>query len=255
MRGGEGGWLGRRAAWIPLVAGAAVLGYWQWTSAARDISKAIEDPAAEAGYFEPLRQFMATLPDQRRIEIPFTSSRWEGAEIAPDTALARGWLRQLDTGLNPVFYRGRLDRLTYAAWLSENAVRYVALPGAKPDASSYRERALIERGLPYLKPRFRSEGWRVYEVTLPAPFVVPARRANLTLEQLRGDELLLRVIRPGAALVRVRFTPYWLAHGGCVERSGRWTKVTARRPGFLRLTIRFSPERIVSRGRRCDGRR
>ena len=248
------GWTSARAAWAPLLAAAALLGYWQWTSAARDLSKAARDPAAQAGYFEPLRRFMATLPDQRRIEIPFTSSRWEGAEIAHDTALARGWLRQLDTGLNPVFYRGRLNRLTYASWLSENAVRYVALPSAKPDPSAYRERALIEGGLPYLRLRFRSREWRVYEVTLPAPFVIPEGRANLALEQLRPDELLLRVIRPGAALVRVRFTPYWLAHGGCVERAGRWTKVTAHRPGLLRLTTRFAPERIVSRGRRCSGR-
>ena len=82
--------------------------------------------------------------------------------------------------------------------------------------------------------------------------MIPEGRANLFLEQLGSDELLLRVIRPGAALVRVRFTPYWFAHGGCVERSGKWTKVTARRTGFLRLTTGFSPERIVSRGRRCD---
>ena len=45
-----------------------------------------------------------------------------------ETPLARGWLRQLDTGLHPIFYRGRINRLTYASWLAENAVRYVALP-------------------------------------------------------------------------------------------------------------------------------
>ena len=241
-----------RGWWIAAVAGTLVLGYWQWTSAVRDISKAIGDPAADAGYFDPVRRFMAGLPDQRRIEIPFTSSRWENAEIAPVTPLARGWLRQLDTHLNPVFYKGELNRVTYASWLAENAVRYVALPSAKPDKSSYGERSLIERGLPYLRRRFRSRHWRVYEVILPAPFVIPRGRANLTLDDLGSDRVLLRVRRPGEALVRVRWTPYWLAHGGCVERAGRWTKVTARRTGVLRLTIRFSPERVVSRGRRCD---
>jgi hypothetical protein len=234
------------------VAGFGLLGYWQWTSAIRDIDKAIHDPAAESGYFEPLRAYLATLPDQRRIEIPFTSSRWENAEVAPLAPLARGWQRQLDTGRNPVFYRGGLNRLTYASWLAENAVRYVALPSAKPDRSSYAERALIEDGLPYLRLRWRSREWRVYEVLLPAPMVISQGRANVVLEQLGSDELLLDVKRPGEALVRVRWTPYWFAAGGCVERAGRWTRVIAERRGFMRLSTRFAPERIVDHGRRCD---
>ena len=41
--------------------------------------------------------FLFRLPDQRRIEIPFTRSHWEGSEVAMDQPLARGWLRQLDT--------------------------------------------------------------------------------------------------------------------------------------------------------------
>jgi hypothetical protein len=236
------------------VAGFALLGYWQWTSAIRDIDKALRDPAAEAGYFEPLRAFLATLPEQRRIEIPFTSSRWENAEVAPLAPLARGWQRQLDTGRNPVFYRGDLNRLTYASWLAENGVRYVALPSAKPDRSSYAERGLIESGLPYLRLRWRSRDWRVYDVLLAAPMVVPQGRAKVVLEQFGSDELLLDVKRPGDALVRVRWTPYWFAAGGCVERAGEWTRVIAPERGFMRLSTRFAPERIVEHGRRCDDR-
>jgi hypothetical protein len=234
------------------LAGFGLLAYWQWTSAIRDIDKALRDPAAESDYFEPLRQFLSTLPDQRRIEIPFTSSRWENAEVAPIVPLARGWLRQLDTGLNPVFYRGGLNRLTYASWLAENGVRYVALPSAKPDKSSYGERALIEKGLRYLRLRWKSDDWRVYEVLLPAPIVIPQGQANIVLEQLGSDQLLLDVKQPGEALVRVRWTPYWFAAGGCVERAGDWTRVIAGERGFMRLSTRFAPERIVEHGRRCD---
>jgi hypothetical protein len=226
---------------------------WQWSAPVRDIAKYIEDPAAKAGYFDALKEYMATLAPQRRIEIPFTRSHWEAAEIAPDVPLARGWLRQLDTGNNPIFYRGQLNRFTYASWLAENAVRYVALPSAIPDRSSYQERALIERGLPYLQLVWRSDEWRLYEVILPAPFVIPEQRANFVLEQLNRDELLLDVKRPGAAIVRVRWTPYWFARGACVERHGAWTRVISRHRGFVRLSTRFSPERVVSRGRRCDG--
>jgi hypothetical protein len=242
----------RRVVWLALLPVFAALAFWQWSPAVRDFYKAVDDPAAEKKYFEPLKQYLATLPDQRRIEIPFTKSHWENAEVAGIVPLARGWLRQLDTGRHPVFYKGPLNEVTYASWLSENAVRYVALPSAKPDSSTYKERALIERGLPYLKLRWSSKDWRVFEVTLPAPFVIPRGHANITLEQLGSDRVLLRVLRPGQALVRVRWTPYWFAHGGCVEREGEWTKVTALREGFLELTTRFSPERIWDRGRRCD---
>ena len=239
---------------VPLLAvGFAALAFWQWSPAVRDVIKYIEDPAAKSDYFEPLRTFLNTLPDQRRVEIPFTRSHWEGAEVAMDVPLARGWLRQLDTGLHPIFYKGEMSRLTYASWLADNAVRYVALPSAKPDKSSYRERALIEQGLHYLRLRWKSREWRVYEVLLPAPIVIPQGDANIVLEQMQSDELLLDVKRPGEAIVKVRWTPYWYAsNGACVEPNGDWTRVIADEEGFVRLSTRFAPERLFSRGRRCD---
>ncbi|HEV2873969.1 MAG TPA: hypothetical protein VGW14_02375 [Thermoleophilaceae bacterium] len=239
---------------VPLLAvGFAALAFWQWSPAVRDVIKYIEDPAAKSDYFEPLRAFLNTLPDQRRVEIPFTRSHWEGAEVAMDVPLARGWLRQLDTGLHPIFYKGEISRLTYASWLADNAVRYVALPSAKPDKSSYRERALLEQGLPYLRLRWKSRDWRVYEVLLPAPIVIPQRDANIVLEQMQSDELLLDVKTPGEAIVKVRWTPYWYAsNGACVEPNGDWTRVIAEEEGFVRLSTRFAPERLFSRGRRCD---
>ena len=244
----------RRRSTALLVVGIVALAAWQWSGAVRDIVKYVEDPGAKKGYFEPLKQFLATLPDQRRIEIPFTRSHWEASDIAGDSQLARGSLRQLDRGTNPIFYRGPLTELTYASWLTENAVRYVALPSALPDSHSYNERALIERGLPYLKQRWSSSDWRVYEVTLPAPIVVSQGRANVQLEQFGSDQLLLRVVRPGSALLRVRWTPYWYFEGGCVQRDGDWTRISTRNKGFALLSIRFSPERVVQRGRRCaDG--
>jgi hypothetical protein len=245
-------WTGRPFALPILAAGFAALAFWQWSPAVRDVIKYLEDPAAKSHYFEPLRQYLYTLPDQRRIEIPFTRSHWEGAEVALEAPLARGWLRQLDTGLHPIFYREGINALTYASWLSDNAVRYVALPSAKPDKSSYRERALIEAGLPYLRLRWKSDDWRVYEVLLPAPLVIPQKDANVVLEQLDSDEVLLDVRRPGEAIVKVRWTPYWFASNACVEPYGDWTKVITREEGLVRMSTRFSPERLFSRGRRCD---
>jgi len=237
---------------VPIVVMLAALMVWQWSAAARDIYKAATDPVAKASYFDPVREYMKLLPDQRRLEIPFTLGHWEGAEVGSAVPLARGWLRQLDTGRNPIFYKGPLNELSYANWLSENAVRYVALPDAKPDKSAYQERALIESGLPYLRLRETFDHWRIYEVTLPTPMVISRGDANIELEQLGSDQVLLRVRKPGSALVRVRWTQYWLAKGGCVERDGDWTRVTAKRKGFLKLVTRFGPERVLERGRRCN---
>ena len=131
-------------------------------------------------------------------------------------------------------------------------MRYVALPSAKPDKSSYGERALIEKGLPYLRLRWKSDDWRVYEVLLPAPLVISQRRRRIVLEQFQSDELLLDVKRPGEAIVKVRWTPYWFASHACVEPYGDWTKVIANEAGFVHMSTRFAPERLFSRGRRCD---
>jgi hypothetical protein len=237
---------------LPWVLILGALAAWQISPAVRDIYKAFDDPVAKASYFDPLREWLRLQPDQRRVEIPFTFGHWEGAEVAAEAPLARGWLRQLDTGRHPIFYGDGLNEVTYADWLTRNGVRYVALPDAKPDASAYRERALIERGLPYLRLRKRFDHWRIYEVTLPTPLVIPEGSADIRLEQLGSDRVLLRVEKPGEALVRVRWTQYWLAKGGCVEPDGDWTKVTAEKEGFLLLVTRFGPERILQRGRRCN---
>ena len=50
--------------------------------------------------------------------------------------------------------------------------------------------------------------------------VIPSGDARIVLEQLRSDELLLNVRRPGAPLVRVRWSPYGLPACGGVERAG-----------------------------------
>ena len=217
--GASSGW---RRCWP---SGFASLAFWMWSPAVRDVIKYLEDPAAKSDYFEPLRQFLYTLPDQRRIEIPFTRSHWEGAEIAPEVPLARGWLRQLDTGLNPIFYKGKINRLTYASWLADNAVRYVALPSAKPDKSSYGERALIEKGLPYLRLRWKSDDWRVYEVLLPTPIVIP-----------QGDaQHRARAVRLGRAAARR-------------EEAGRGDRQGALDALLVRL------ERVRGARRRLDAR-
>ena len=228
------------------------LAFWQWSPAVRDVVKSIEDPSAETSYYAPLLDFLREHPGAGRIEIPFTRSHWEAAAVAPEFPLARGWQRQLDVGRNPIFYDGVLNDLTYASWLVEHGVHYVALPSVKPDYSSYEERGLVERDPAYLQEVWSSQHWRVYEVLLPHPLVISDRDADIRLVEMGSDEFTLDVRKPGSALVRASWTPYWKAHGGCVEADGDWTRVSATEPGRLRVTTTFSLDRVVSRGRRCS---
>ena len=248
LAGRAGSAVRRAALAVPL----AALALWQLSPAVREFGNAIEDETAEESYYEPLLGFLARQDPRRgRLEIPLTSSHWEAAVVAPRFPIVRGWERQLDARHHALFYDGSLTASTYERWLRANGVRFVALSDSRVDYSARQERRLVERGLPYLRPRWRSRQWRVYEVTEPAPIVAPEGSASMSLAELESDQLRIDVRRPGGALVRVHWSPYWQVDGGCVERSGEWTRLIADRPGRLRIRTSFSPKRVVSRGRRC----
>ena len=230
----------------------AGLAFIQWSPPVRDSIKAFEDPSTEAAYYEPLNKFLDSAGGPiGRVEIPFTRSHWEAYEVGRHHPLTRGWLRQSDIERNGIFYGGALDGVTYGAWLAEHGVRWVALPDAKPDYTAYDERGLIEAGQPYLKLRWRSEHWRVYEVTLPNAMVVSRGPARFELTELGLDSLTVRASGPGEATVRMGWSQFWKPDRGCIERDGDWIRLIADRAGEIRLSMSFSPERIVSRGRRC----
>jgi hypothetical protein len=242
----------RRKAIAGFVVLLLTLGFWQWSSAGRDFLASQNEPSAKTSYYAPLLRFLAKQrPEDGRVEIPFTRSHWEAAVVAPHFPLARGWERQLDAGRNSLFYAGILTNFTYANWLAEHAVHWVALPDVKPDESSFKERGLIEDDPPYLRLVARLPHWRIYEVTLPHPMVIPEDGADIRMTRIEADQVDLDARTPGTALVRVQWSPYWRVHGGCVERAGDWTRVTAAGAGPLRMTTSFSPVRVLLRGRRC----
>lgn len=235
-----------------LALGAAPLLYWQLAPALRDTADALRDPAARDAYYRPLVTFLQAAGAQRdRTEVVFTRSHREAAVVAPRFPLARGWERQLDLRHNGLFYERGLTDARYRSWLHANAVRWVALPDARLDYSARDEGALVERAPPYLRPRFRSKHWRVYEVIGAAPLAAARAPARMRLLEHGGDRFTLAVTAPGEAIVRVRWQPYWLLRGGCVERAGDWTRVTVRGPGRVTATTRFSARRVRAEGRRC----
>ncbi|HEY5317877.1 MAG TPA: hypothetical protein VIJ20_07845, partial [Solirubrobacteraceae bacterium] len=222
--------------------------YIQTQAAVRDATQP-GGPATTSAYFRPLLAFLGRQPVQPfRIEIPFTADHWEAYEVAPHFPLARGWERQLDIEDNSLFYNGTLSAATYDAWLHRVAVRFVAVADASLDYSARAEVALIDRGLPYLRPVWHSRHWRVYAVAHPTPIVQGA-----ALRALGPDSLTIAARAPGTFFVHVRFTPYWALSGGrgCVAPDGDFTRVTLRRAGVVRLVIRFALDRIQARSPRC----
>jgi hypothetical protein len=228
------------------------LAYWQIGPTVRNVASEQDDASRFSAYYRPLLDFLeANEHPPGRVEVVFTHSNWEASDVAIHFPIARGWERQLDVSRNSLFYDGTLNAQSYERWLGENAVRWVALPDVKLDYSAKQEARIVQSSPSYLKLRWTSAHWRVYEVASPHPLVVPEGQARMTARTLGVTKVRVRVEAPGSALVRVRWTPYWFANGACVERAGPWTRVTTEKAGPLVLRIGFSLERMFEHGRRC----
>ncbi len=233
----------RVAPWLLALVMAGGL-YWQLTASVNQIARSVGDPSTASAYFEPAARWLGAHGGEgMRIEVPPTANHWESAYLAPSFELARGWLRQLDTTRDDVFYdEGELTDVSYSAWLRGNAISYVALPDAPLDYSSAAERRLILAEPSYLTLRYRTPHWRIYAVRDPKPLVAPIGAAVARTLWVGRQGFALGVSRPGEFLVRVNFTPYWsIARGaGCILRRGDWTVARASHPGVFRVAADFS---------------
>jgi hypothetical protein len=205
------------------------------------------DASASASYSAPVVQYLTGQPSIGRLEIPFTRGHWEAAYVAPHVSLARGWLRQLDTLDNPIFYSTHpLDAATYHRWLIENGIAWVALPDVALDYSAVREARLLTQGLPYLHLAWHNTHWRVWAV-VDSPGLVsgPAR-----VTRLEPNRVTLAATATGPVLVRVHYTPMWNVASGpaCIlEQNGKWTRLKIQDRGKVELTTSLLPNR-----RDCD---
>ena len=235
---------------------AVVLLYLQWLPAVRAVDEARGDPSTAAAFHQEVLDYLkARAKPGERLEVPLTRNHWEATYLAADYPLARGWHRQLDRKVNPLFY-DRAEPLTrerYERWLRENAVRWVALPAAPLDFSAEAEKVLLLDGMPGLKPLFSSPHWRMWEVLDPEPPV--SGPARLTAAGANGFDL--DASDSGAVLVRQHGTPYWVVADGdaCVseDRDSGWTVVDVRRAGPVRVRARFSAAGALRREPSCAG--
>jgi hypothetical protein len=246
---------GRR--WLLIVLAPALL-YWQANAPVADFAAAASDPSVHASYYTPLLGELRALDvgygaRPARIEVVATADHWEARFLAPHVMIARGWERQLDVYRNGLFYdeSTALTAARYQAWLSQNAISYVALPDAPLDYSARSEARLLMRARPsYLREIWHSRHWRLFAVLGATALASPPG----VLRSVGTDSLTLYAPLPGRYTVRVHFTPYWaLASGsGCVARgTGDWTEVQARRAGSLHVVIDFSLARVFSHAPRC----
>lgn len=237
-----------RLSWLAIAVVLVGSLYWQISPGIRDVAESSGDPSTRAAYYAPLREWLRSHGGRQvRIEVPPTRNHWEAAYLAPSFGLARGWLRQIEITHDDIFYQRPLTHRRYASWLRSNGVRTVALPDAQLDYSARAERALILSEPPYLRLRWTSAHWRVYEVRDPGPLLLGDGISDGRLLHLGTESFAIRVTQPGRFIARVRWTPFWSISSGnaCVGPAGNWTALRVPRPSTVRVAIDFTPGRVL----------
>ncbi|WP_344608755.1 hypothetical protein [Streptomyces glaucus] len=182
--------------------------------------------------------------DRTRVEVVPARDHREAALLAPHVNLARGWNRQLDVERGRLFYDGAFSPAAYRAWLDRWAVGLVVLPQARPDGYAEAEARLLREERPgWLEPVWRDAHWRIYRVRDAVPLV----SAPGTVVRADGAGIVVRVSRPATVTVRVAYSPWLRADGGCLGRDGEFTRLTADAPGTYRISSEYGP--APARGR------
>jgi len=220
---------------------AIPMAIWQWTPLWGSLSGAVGgQPSAHRAYYAPLLGFLADhAAPPARVEVVPTLLHWEADYVATAVPLARGWERQIDSSVNPLFYGGRrLDASGYRAWLVAGGVRYVALPDAPLDYSASGEAGLLRAGVPGVTPVWSSAHWQVFEVSGSSGIVSgPARLGSMS-----GSRLTLVVTGPGTVVVRTRGGAHWSVVSGpaCLAGSHDGLALETSGSGVIRLAVGVS---------------
>jgi hypothetical protein len=205
------------------------------------------DRSAREAYYRPL---VAALAQQRdvergkhgqRVEVLDTRGHWASVYVSRDNGLARGWERQADRELNPLFYgQAPLDDASYRTWLDQLAVGWVAVPAARLDYASVAEARLVAAGPDYLQPVWASRDWTLYRVVDSTPL---SRRAAVVSTDDRA--ITLTVPDDRSVPLSLRWSPYLVVtdrHSvlrGCVGQSHGWAFIRVPAAGQYRVTADF----------------
>ena len=172
-----------------------------------------------------------------RVEVVAPRDHRESWYVAEKVNLARGWARQQDYVLNPLFYKGTLTGDALVSWLHEHAVDHVAVPRtATLDFGSTREGQLLRGGpVAGLQEVWQDDDWVVYAVSEPVPVaagLISSTRTSLRLQ-----------VQPGAVDVHVRWSR-WLSVDGpaCLERAGDEVRLRVSQAGIVTLSSSLTPK-------------
>jgi hypothetical protein len=79
--------------------------------------------------------------------------------------------------------------------------------------------------------------WRVFRVRGAVPLV----SAPASVLRTTSAEIDVRVPRPGSVTVRVAYSPWLRAEGGCLRKDGEFTRLTVSEPGEYRISSEYGP--------------
>jgi hypothetical protein len=223
---------------------------WQLAPVPASFAASQGNASSRAPYYTGLLNYLASQTGpQGRLEVPLTQGRWETDYLAASVPLARGWERQLDISHNEVLYDVDLSPSAYHQWLLANGVRWVALPDVPLDPSETGEAGLLQRAHPpsYLQPVWQDTHWKLWQVRDARALATgPVRLVTLGVSRID-----LQMLRPGAAVVLVRWTRFWRVVAGeaCVSPTpDGWTQVTAAQPGPVTLSARVGLSSLAGAG-------
>jgi hypothetical protein len=234
--------------WLAALALSAALAYNVAPYLAPMIERTDVRPAQRA-FWAPALDFLAKRSGpEYRVEVVPTFDHWEAYWLPrAGIPLARGWYRQIDIARNELFYERPLAAAAYRGWLREMGVRFVVLPETRlGQKGEEREARLLRSGRSGLSPVFADRNVTIYELPQPAAILTGPGSPQITRLDHSRIEGTLR--KPGAYVLRIRYTRYWRVRAGavCVERAaGGMTRLRATRPGRFVLSVPVRPDSLV----------
>ena len=215
---------------LPLVLPALLLAIsWNITPLAFSFVSSERDEAAKAAYWQPAISYLHQhLSLSYRVEAVDTAGHWDAVYLPrAGVPLARGWFRQNDFPQNKLLYSDdELGRRAYLGWLRSLGVRYVVLPDAPLDYSARGEARLLRSGHSGLEPVMRSAHLTVFEVPSARPLITGPAAAHVVA--LTESRVSVAVARVGTYRLAIRYSPYWSASSGCLDRAA---------DGMIRLSV------------------
>ncbi|GAA5000197.1 hypothetical protein [Streptomyces siamensis] len=175
--------------------------------------------------------------DRGRVEAVPARNHREATALAPHVNLARGWNRQLDMERGRLFYDGTFSEASYRAWLDRWAVGYVVLSSGTPDGYARDEARLVRERPAWLEPVWSDAHWRVFRVRDAVPLV----SAPASVLRSSAADVEVRIPRPGPVTVRIAYSPWLRAEGGCLAKEGEFTRLTVSEPGEYRISSEYGP--------------